>query len=104
MAIRSRAGGDLVSDPKADREGFRAEAFISRSERLLPRQFHGANQGRGALELLKRQQPQRVAHDDGQAATAVIASPLALHASDRHRKGGDTEIGLGLATAGREPE
>ena len=44
---------------------------------LLPQKLHRADQRRSALELLQRQEPQRVAHDHGQTATAVIAAQIA---------------------------
>ena len=71
-------------------------------------QFGCAHQRGGPLELLGGQQPQRVAHQHRHPVAPVeravggVHDPLA--AADRERVGGQPEVGLGLATAGREEQ
>ena len=64
----------------------------------------GADERGGTLELLQRQQAQRVAHEHGDAGMARIAAHCPLQTADGHGVGGHAQIGFGLAAAGREPE
>lgn len=97
MAVLGRPWRHLVTDPQADGEGFGAERFVTLRQCFTPEDFHRTDQGRGTLELLQCQQAQRVTHDDGQTARAVVSAQLALHAPNGHGEGGDAQIGLGLA-------
>src|SRR3954468_1426364 len=68
-----------------------------------PNYFAGADQRYSPLELLNREQPQRVSHQYSDASVRTEAgnsrqSPVA----ERERR--QTEIRLGLAAARREPE
>jgi hypothetical protein len=56
MAVLGRARRHLVANPEADGEGFRAEGFVALVQRLASQYFHRADQRRGTLELLQRQQ------------------------------------------------
>ncbi|CAM5455854.1 hypothetical protein SFUMM280S_07415 [Streptomyces fumanus] len=68
--------------------------------RVATHALHGAEQDRGPLELLEGEQPQRVAHEDGDApAVGTLAD-----AAQEGGQGDQTEISLRLATAGGEPE
>ena len=58
------------------------------------------DQVRGALKLLLREQAQRVAHDRGRAAPRGTE----MQASRDRREGDRSEIGFGLAAAGRKPD
>ena len=60
--------------------------------------------GIGALELLQRQQAQRVTHDHGQAARAIKPAQIALHASDSHGEGRHTQIRFSFTAACGEPK
>ena len=64
-------------------------------------QLHCAHDGGGAAELVERQQPQRVPHENRQPGTgqAGIAA-----AAQRDRESGQPKIGLGLAAAGGEEQ
>ena len=90
-----RRGGP--ADPQADLERPVAELVGV----LLPLQLQGADQRRGAAELVERQQPQRVAHQHAQPGRgdAGIAQP-----AEDQREGGQAEVRLGLAAAGREEQ
>ena len=57
VALLRRAGRHLVADPQAERERLLAPLCLV----FLAESLHRAEQGRGALELLQRQQAQRVA-------------------------------------------
>ena len=71
------------------------------ASRLAAHQFQRADDAGGARKLVEGQQPQRVAHQDGDARAeeAGIGDPAM-----RDRPGGEAEIGLGLAAAGREEQ
>ena len=71
---------------------------------LAADQLAGADERGGPLELLRGEQPQRVAHDHGDAVAAVAAVDDPLEAPDRERERGQPEVGLGLAAAGREEQ
>ena len=66
-----RRGG--LADPQPDLERPVAELL----DVLLPLQFQGADQRRGAAELVERQQPQRVAHQHAQAGGGDARVPQA---------------------------
>ena len=67
----------------------------------LSLEFERADEARGALKLVERQQAQGVAHDDREARAfeAGIVEP-----APGDGEGGEAEIGLGLAAAGREEQ
>ena len=90
----------LLPDPQAD-----AERFLAPPLRLgTPDDLAGADQGRGPLELLEREQPKRVPH---QHRNAGLAGPLphdALEPPQAHHERRQTQVRLRLAAAGREPQ
>ena len=75
---------------------------------VLAQQLGGAHQRRGPLELLRGQQPQRVAHQHRDAVPAVdrlvALADDALQPADGERVGDQAEVGLGLAATGREEQ
>src|SRR5262245_23608984 len=62
--------------------------------------LEGADESRRALELLDREEPEGVPHQDGD--TVALGAPREPSVCDC--EGDQTEIRLRLATAGREPE
>ncbi len=93
-------GRAALADPQAD-----AKWLVAPCGRVFTSdQFAGANEGGGALELLQRQQAQRVAHQHGHAAATGIACHLALQPSDAQRVCRKTEVGFGLAAARGKPQ
>ena len=71
---------------------------------MLALQLQGADEARGAAELVEGQQAQGVAHDDAHpGASEPVLARVAEPAQD-HGEGGEAEVGLGLAAAGREEE
>ena len=73
----------------------------SSASRIAAHQLQCADDARGARKLVERQEAQRVAHQhrDAGAERAGIGDPAM-----RDRPGGEAEIGLGLAAAGREEQ
>ena len=96
-------GRAALPDPQAD-----AERLVAPRRRRRPRRridLAGADQRRGPLELLERQQAQGVAHEHRHAGVAAIGRrPSPCRRRMRHRVGGHAQVGLGLAAAGREPQ
>ena len=72
--------------------------------RLLALELERADQAGGARELVEREQPQRVAHDDAHAGAGAPGRLGMAQAAQHHREGREPEVGLGLAAAGREEE
>jgi hypothetical protein len=97
--IRRRA----ASDPKTDPEGLFPEAIG-----FLPAQrFASADHRRRALELLNREQSERVPHQNGDApVTGRVSRRIdrGADAAKRDDESGETQIGLGLSAACREPK
>ena len=93
-------GADVRAHPQPDPERLAAP----RSPIGAASQLGGAHQCGGPLELLGGEQPQGVAHENGDAVTpverAVDRVQHALAAADRERVRREPQVGLGLATAG----
>jgi hypothetical protein len=104
VTVLGRARRHLVADPQADGEGSRPkdESPLANASRRSTSIAQISAVAR--WNCCKRQQAQRVAHDHGQTARAVVAAEFALQASDRHGEGRHAQVGLGLATAGGEPQ
>ena len=94
----------VAADPQADPERRLAPAGIAGRDTLAAKHLARADQRRRALELLRRQQAQRVAHQHADAVAAVVAADHALQPADRQRERGEPEVRLGLAAAGREEQ
>ena len=75
---------------------------------LLTQQLRRADQRCGTLELLSREQAQRVAHQDRNAVTAVhcpvTVADDALEAPRRQGVRHEPQVGFGLAAASREEQ
>jgi hypothetical protein len=98
VALRAelvRGGG--LADPQADLEGPGTEALRV----ALALELEGADQRGGAAELIEGQEAQGVAHQhaDAGALQAGVTQP----AQDQG-EGGEAEVGLRLAAAGREEQ
>ena len=79
--------------PQIDRLA-RPQARVVPADRL-----ERADQGRRAFELLQGEQPQGVTHDDGDTSVTGVPEP-----AEQDDERDETEVGLGLAAAGGEPE
>ena len=67
-------------------------------------QLESTDESRGAAQLVKGEEPQRVAHDDAHAsATEPVVARVAEPAQD-HREGRKPQVRLRLAAAGREEQ
>ena len=64
----------------------------------------GTHQGRGPLELLNGEQPQRVPHQHGHAVFARSSRHSALQSPQAHDVGRQAQIGFGLAAARGEEQ
>jgi hypothetical protein len=98
VALRAelvRGGG--LADPQADLEGPGAEALRV----ALALELEGADQRGGAAELIEGQEAQGVAH---QHADAGAEQAGVTQAAQDQGEGGEAEVGLGLAAAGREEQ
>ena len=71
---------------------------------LAPLHLQRADQPRRPRELIERQQPQRVAHDDAHAGAGQPVVAGMAQAPQHHRHRGQPQVGLGLAPAGREEQ
>ena len=71
---------------------------------LAANRLAGTDQSRGPLELLNRQQSQRVPHQHGHALVADPARDGSLQSPQTHRVGGEAQVGFGLAAACGEEE
>ena len=86
--------------PQTDLERPRAVAPAC----LAPLDLQRADQSGRARELVQRQQPQRIAHDDadpGAGQPAVAGMP---QAPEHHRHRGQPQVRLGFSAAGREEQ
>src|SRR4051812_16230278 len=99
-ALRAYVG----ADPHPDAERFHTPRHLVFSTS----DFRGAHQCRGALELLGRQQPQRVTHQDRDTIATVERSlgrfDNRLTTTNRKRVRGKTEIRLRLAATSRKEQ
>jgi hypothetical protein len=78
---------------------------VASGQPLPPELLAGAHQRSCSLELLGREKPQRVAHQNRHAATAsVVVSDCALEPADRQGERGEPEVRLGLAAPSREEQ
>ena len=91
-----RTGGGGVTNPETDGEWCHAlRQWICFSE-----VFHGAHEGRSALELLCRKQTQGVSGDDRR----TTASNPMLKTTPEDLEGRQPEVGFGLTSTGGEPD
>src|SRR6202000_2885437 len=92
-------GRCALSDPEADGEGL--PVFMTGFVRspVLQR----ADEPRCPLELLKREQAERVPHQDTDAGSVLVRSGAAK-AAMHQRERDESEICLGLSAARREPQ
>jgi hypothetical protein len=88
----------LPADPKPDLEGPLAQLF----DVALTLQLHRADEGRAAAQLVKSEQTQGVAHDDGDTAPAERAR--IPQAAKEHRERRKAQVGFRLAAAGGKEE
>ena len=86
--------------PEADLERPRAVP----PARLAPLHLQRADQPRRPRELVERQQPQRVAHDDADAGAGQPVVAGMAQAPQHHRHRGEPQVRLGLPPAGREEQ
>src|SRR2546427_190610 len=92
------------SHPEAYPERRVAPAGVLLFDRLPPDRLARADQRRRSLELLKREQAQRVSHEYGDSVLASPARHLTLQSADAHRVRRESQVSLGLATACWEPQ
>ena len=90
----------LLPDPQADAERLLAPLLLV----AAPDDLAGADEGRRPLELLDRQQPQRVAHQHGHALLAGATGHASLQPPQGHRVGRQAKVRLRLAAARGKPE
>ena len=69
---------------------------------LAPEHFAGTDERRGTLELLERQHAQRVSHQHRNAGVATPAAERPLQPPKPHHVGGEAQVRLRLAAAGRD--
>jgi hypothetical protein len=104
LGLRETLRADAAADPESDAEGLDAPGRLV----LLTDELRCADQGRRALELLRGEQAERVAHQDGDTVAAiqfpVIPADRPLETSDGEREGRQTQVGLGLPTTGGEEQ
>lgn len=107
LGLVEPVGRDGRSHPQADTERLGAPARVVR-EFLAAQHLARGHERSRALELLGGQQPQGVAHENADPAfpAAGLGSSTegALQPSQGEGVRGQPEIGLGLATTGREEE
>ena len=75
-----------------------------RSSSLATLKLAGAQERRGALELLQREHAERVAHEHRDARPALESAELRSKPTNRKRESREPEIRLGLSATGRKPE
>ena len=96
------------ADPKTDPERRRAPPRVPGVDPLPAQHLARAHQRRGPLELLRRQQPQRVPHQHRDPARPVIGVRTrpdhALQPPDRERVRREPQVRLGLTATGREEQ
>ncbi len=103
VRLRAVIGGvwsGALTDPQAEAEGGRTPCGAVRA----PEHLAGADERRGALELLQGEQAQGVAHNHGHPVQARAARDRALQAANGEGVGGEAKIRLGLAAASGKPE
>src|SRR5205823_12109074 len=97
----SRIGGGTLPDPETQAEGSCTPCTLLI---LPPQNLTGTDECRRTLELLEREQAQRVAHDYRDSLLARAASNCSLQAANGQGVGRQSEIGLCFSSAGRKPE
>ena len=87
------------------RNGVLPQRLISVFESLTANRLTGTHQSRGPLELLNREQPQRVSHQHGHAFSPTRPATSSLQSPQTHRVGGKAQVGFRLAAAcGKEQQ
>src|SRR5690606_13401255 len=76
IRVFSAVWSRLCPYPKPNAEGFVAPSAITVCNGVSPKRFAGTNQRRGSLELLQRQQSQRVPHQYRHSVLAVALTQL----------------------------
>src|SRR5690606_36972584 len=82
VALLGLVGRGLLADPEPDAEGLGAPATVALLRGLAADHLARADQRGGALELLEREQAQRVAHEHGDAVLARPAPDRALQSPE----------------------
>ena len=111
MVLFDRLGGILclvrggaLPDPETDPERLRSPPRVTFLYSLPPEGLASAHQSGGPLELLERQEPESVAHEDRDPALAGAAGDGALQTPEPHSVSGEAEVSLRLSATGREPQ
>ena len=104
IGIAGPVGRGAAAHPQADAERRLAPAIVAVAHGRAADVLAGADQGRGSLELLERQQPQRVPHQHGHAVLAGSTFDGSLQSPQPKRVGRQAQVGFGLATARGKPE
>ena len=110
--LRARRVGAAVPFPAQDVRRGRLphpEADLERPRAVPPAclaslDLQRADQPRRPRELIERQQPQRVAHDDAHAGSGEPVVAGMTQAPQHHRHRGQPQVRLGLPPAGREEQ
>ncbi len=101
-------GRDAGPHPQPDPDGRVPPAGVAGRHPLLTEQLASADEGGGALKLLRSEQPQRVAHEHRDTVGAVARVRAFTHQALQPAYGDcvrrQPEVGLGLATASREEQ
>ena len=104
FACAIRFGEAAAADPEAEREAASRDRCDAMQGRLAAQELHRANQACGALELLRSQHAQRVAHQNVRSVAGGLGARIChQHALVEHVEGHDGEVGFRLAAAGWKP-
>src|SRR5262249_35079498 len=86
-------GGRATTYPKSDPKRRVAPTLVAVFECLAPDRLARTNERRRPLELLNREQSQRIPHQHGHAFVAFSARYDALQSPKTHRVGGQPQVG-----------
>ena len=104
VRIAGPVGGRAAADPQADAERRLPPAGVAVAQGRAADVLAGADERRRPLELLERQEPQGVPHQHGHAVLAGSPLDHPLQAAQAESVGRQTQVGFGLAAAGRKPQ
>ncbi len=104
IGVVGPVGRGAAADPQADAERRLAPAVVAVAQGRAANVLAGTDQRRGPLELLERQEPQRVPHQHGDAVLAGTPFDRPLQPAQAERVGGQAQVRFGLAAARGEPE
>ncbi len=103
--IIGAVGRGLRPTHRPMRKGVLSPAFVAVFECLATNRLAGTNQCRGPLELLNREQSQRVPHQHGHAFIAHSPRHDSLQSPQGHRVGRQAQVGFRFTTArGKEEQ